>query len=95
MKSFAVLDQNIVINTIISDSKEDAEQTTNTTCVEYTSENPAIIGGSYENGVFLAPKPYPSWVLDSNNNWVSPVSLPDTDKDYVWNEENQAWIEVV
>ena len=26
--------------------------------------------------VFIAPKPYPSWTLDSNHDWQAPVARP-------------------
>lgn len=57
MSYFAVIDNNIVINTIIADSKEIAETVTNSTCVEYTEKNPAGIGWTYDevNDVFVAP----------------------------------------
>lgn len=52
MAKFAVLDGNNVINTIIADSKEIAEQITNKTCIEFTIE-PAEVGGTYSNGIFI------------------------------------------
>lgn len=54
----------------------------------------ASIGGSYDsvNDVFIAPKPYPSWVLDENFQWESPVPSPGDN--YVWDEANQQWVEV-
>jgi hypothetical protein len=27
---------------------------------------------------FIAPKPYPSWILDSNDDWKTPISEPNT-----------------
>jgi hypothetical protein len=55
MATFAVLDNNLVNNVIIADSKEIAEEVTNSTCVEYTAENPAGIGWTYDGSVFTAP----------------------------------------
>ena len=54
------------------------------------------VGYTYDeaNNVFLAPKPYPSWVLDSNFDWQAPVAVPsfDIDTQYAsWNEDNQTW----
>ena len=37
------------------------------------------------------PQPFPSWVKDENNNWVSPVPFPTDNKPYNWNEENLRW----
>lgn len=42
---------------------------------------------------FSAPQPYPSWTLDDNCIWQPPVTRPDDDKAYVWNEETQSWDE--
>jgi hypothetical protein len=36
--------------------------------------------------------PYPSWQLDENYDWQSPVEKPDGD--YYWDEENQEWAEI-
>lgn len=55
MATFAVLNGDTVINIIIADTKEIAEEVTNSTCVEYTTENPAGIGWTYDGSVFIAP----------------------------------------
>ena len=52
------------------------------------------IGYSYndDTGIFTAPKPYPSWVLNTSDNpnfYECPVSKPE-DLDN-WNEASQAW----
>tara|TARA_R110000744_G_scaffold128835_2_gene236109 strand:- start:62 stop:475 length:414 start_codon:yes stop_codon:yes gene_type:complete len=43
---------------------------------------------------FITPQPYPSWVLNDNDDWQSQVTYPtDTeDKKISWNEENLRWI---
>ena len=53
----------------------------------------ASIGYSYDsdNDVFIAIKPYPSWLLNDSFDWVAPVSMPDDGNIYNWNEENQNW----
>lgn len=53
--NYAVIEDNKVINIIVADSKEIAEQVTNLTCVEYTSDNPAVIGGTYDGSTFTNP----------------------------------------
>jgi len=55
MPNFAVIDNNKVINIIVADSKESAEQATNNLCVEYTSSNPAYIGLGYDGAIFEQP----------------------------------------
>jgi hypothetical protein len=53
----------------------------------------AGIGYTYdeEADVFITPKPYPSWSLNENHDWVSPVPMPDTDGNWFWDEESQEW----
>jgi hypothetical protein len=57
MFNFAVMNSNIVENIILADSKEIAEQATNKVCLEYTNENPAGIGWTYneESNIFIPP----------------------------------------
>lgn len=55
MKNFAVLDNNTVVNTIVADTKEIAEQVTNATCIEYNEANPAGIGYHYDGEMFIQP----------------------------------------
>ena len=96
MPKFAVLDDSLVVNVIIADNELIAEQVTQKTCVEYTDENPAYIGGEYNAGIFIQPKPYPSWIL-RNNKWEAPVAIPSLPVDadgpfYTWNEDTVSWV---
>ena len=52
MATYAVLQENVVVNIIVADSLADAEEVTGFTCVEYTEENPAIVGLSYDGVLF-------------------------------------------
>ena len=45
--------------------------------------------------VFVIPKPYNSWTLDSNYDWQPPTPKPTDGKNYAWFEPNQVWIEIV
>ena len=41
---------------------------------------------------FIAPKPFPSWILNEETCiWDAPVSYPDDDKIYSWDENKQQW----
>lgn len=53
--NFAVIENGIVENTIIADSKEIAEQLTGKTCVAYTDSNIAHIGYGYDGTTFEQP----------------------------------------
>lgn len=60
-------------------------------------KNYAGIGSTYDStrDAFIAPKPFPSWVLDEETcEWQPPVARPTDGKVYIWNEDNQQWIEV-
>jgi len=47
---------------------------------------------------FISVKPYPSWSLDSNDDWEAPVTYPtiteiDSNRVYIfWDESNQKWL---
>ncbi len=47
---------------------------------------------------FISPSPYPSWSLDSNDDWQAPVAYPDISqvdsRDILctWDEENLRWL---
>tara|TARA_R110002126_G_scaffold244343_1_gene387665 strand:- start:112 stop:471 length:360 start_codon:yes stop_codon:yes gene_type:complete len=59
-------------------------------------KNYAGIGFAYVDGVgFHAPQPYLSWTLDSDTFfWEPPVAYPDDGKQYAWNEDTTAWVEI-
>ena len=44
---------------------------------------------------FIAPQPYPSWILDDDTcQWNTPVAYPDDGKMYSWDEDTLSWVEV-
>jgi hypothetical protein len=50
----------------------------------------AGIGYTYDQvkDKFIAPQNFPSWSLDSNDNWQAPIQDPSNNlKYYIWNEE--------
>ena len=60
-------------------------------------KNYAGIGHQYDQtrDAFIAPKPYPSWILNEDTClWESPVAYPNDGKDYEWNEETTSWDEI-
>jgi hypothetical protein len=60
----------------------------------------AGIGDTYDasKDKFISPQPYPSWSLDSNDDWQAPVTYPtvtEIDSESVlitWGEDNQKWL---
>ena len=53
----------------------------------------AGIGYTYDavKDQFVAPQPYASWSLDSNNDWQAPTPKPEGS--FAWDEETLAWVE--
>ena len=57
MAMFAVLDENKqVINTIVADTLEIAEEATKATCIEFTYDSPAFIYSTWDGENFTFPK---------------------------------------
>lgn len=56
MKKFAVMSDNKVVNIVVGENKEDVESVVGPV-IEYTDENPAYIGGTYnfETELFEPP----------------------------------------
>ena len=60
----------------------------------------AGIGYSYDasKDKFIEAQPYPSWSLDSNDDWQAPVTRPTVEEInsepaiIVWDEDNQKWL---
>lgn len=38
-------------------------------------------------------RPYPSWVLNEQGEWKAPIEYPTDGGSYIWDEQNQAWID--
>jgi hypothetical protein len=63
--------------------------------------NYASIGSTYDTsyvindvvGVFYAPQPYPSWILNTDTFlWEAPVAEPTDGAAYKWDEATQSWV---
>ena len=56
----------------------------------------AGIGYTYDHirDEFVAPQPFASWTLDSNNDWQPPKPKPSTGGPYKWSEEELAWVAI-
>lgn len=44
------------------------------------------------NDAFIAPQPYPSWILDDNFKWQAPKPLPNQGL-WFWDESEGEWVE--
>lgn len=104
MAHWAKLDENNIVTQVTVGSNDDPDEgyqwlidNLGGTWVK-TSYNGNIrkqfagVGFAYdgENDVFIAPSPFPSWVLDNNFDWQPPIPMPE-DGDYEWNEGTQSW----
>jgi hypothetical protein len=59
--------------------------------IGYTLDNSYTVGGLI--GVFYAPQPYPSWILNTSTFlWEAPVPYPADGGVYTWNEATQSWV---
>lgn len=59
-------------------------------------KNYAGIGYIYKADIdaFVPPKPYASWLLNETTaQWEAPVTMPTDGAMYLWNEDNQQWVE--
>jgi hypothetical protein len=45
----------------------------------------------WDGETFILPKPFESWVLNSDKDWVAPVARPEDGNLYIWNEETVSW----
>jgi hypothetical protein len=58
--------------------------------------NYAGIGFTYDEALdaFIAPQPFPSWVLDEETfSWDAPTPYPLDGEDYIWDESALSWVE--
>jgi len=59
--------------------------------IGYTLDTTVVQDGV--TGVFYAPQPYPSWILDTQTYlWQAPVPYPSTGGPYTWDEATQSWV---
>lgn len=101
---------NVVLRVIVADTKEWCENNLGGTWVQTSyntiggehklggtplHKNYAGIGYTFDGTGFAAPQPYPSWSLNKDTYlWEAPVAYPTDDKMYLWNEDNQEWVEI-
>lgn len=59
--------------------------------IGYTLDTTIVQDGV--TGVFYAPQPYPSWVLNTQTYlWDAPVPYPSTGGPYYWDEATESWV---
>lgn len=109
MAHFAEIENNIVVRVLVVDNSQEHrgqdylanELGLGGTWIQ-TSYNDncrkqyAGVGYTYDFNadVFIQPQPYPSWLLNADYDWVSPVPYPTQGEHWVWSEKDLNWIEV-
>lgn len=95
MRNFAKITNGIVTDVIVADQSFINGLSDSIDWVENTS-SVAGIGYNYDASTttFYPPQPYNSWVLNTETyTWSAPIDKPIDDKIYIWDEENQNWVE--
>ena len=87
------------VRTIIANPTAVVAETFENATDASTRYNYARIGGTWDpsNIAYYDPRPYTSWTLNSDYQWIAPVTKPNTD--YVgdvyvvseWDEAGQKW----
>ena len=58
MPKFAVMNNDVVANIIVAESKEIAEAVTRFTCIEYANESPVAVGFTYDSETNTFTNPF-------------------------------------
>jgi len=96
MAKYAVINNEKVINIIVADSLEIAQEVTGSICIEYTSEAPLEINWYWDDTAnnYIMPAPHTSWIYNYESKvWQAPTPMPEAEdgKFYNWNEETTSW----
>jgi hypothetical protein len=93
---YAKIENEIIVNVIVCSDTEISNFPGFFVKVTENTKEP-IIGGSYDiaNNKFLNIKPFSSWVLDENFDWISPKGVNPNPATNTWDEENQEWVPAV
>ena len=96
MANYAVIDNETVINTIVADSLEVAQEVTGQTCIEYTDEAPLGVNWYWDStaDAYIIPAPHASWAYNYElKTWEAPTPMPTEEgKGYNWDEETTSWV---
>lgn len=87
MANYAISDGKEIINVIVADSKEIAEEITGMIAIETSGE--PWIGWTLYNEKWIRPSPYTSWIWNGLD-WEAPVPKPGNN--YHWDESSQTWV---
>ena len=93
---FAIIDNSVVTNAVVGENLIVLHALfPENELVNVTEETgPAYIGGTFENGIFIPPKPYESWLFNyEQKQWVAPKEYPTVAEGFYaeWDELNGDW----
>ena len=102
MSHFAKLNNNVVTDVIVSEQDfinsgavGDSFLWIQTSYNGNFRKNYAAVGHTYDKAkdAFIAPKPFPSWVLvEDTCQWQAPTAMPDDGQAYTWDEDTTSWV---
>ena len=90
MKNFARIQNGLVVNIEVATDEWVAEQNDEFLFIEPTAG--VSIGAEWNGTKFVLVQPFPSWTLDSNNDWQPPTPKPEGE--FYWDEETLAWVAI-
>lgn len=93
MADYLIYDGNMIVDCIIADSKEIAEEATGMEAYEKIGEEWMGWVKDPDTGEWKNPAPHPTWYF-YNNEWLPPFPKPEDEYEYVWNEERNNWQKV-
>ena len=108
MAHYAKVEDGVVTQVIVADSKEWCQANLGGTWVQTSynthgnqhpenrplNKNYAGIGYSWDGTGFSAPQPFASWSLNSDTYlWEAPTPMPVDGARYTWDEATTAWVE--
>ena len=105
MSHFAEIDNDNIVQRVIVSEQDfinsgvvgDSFRWVQTSYNNNFRKNYAGKGYTYDKtrDAFIAPKPYPSWILDEDTcKWNAPTAMPDDGKKYSWDEDTTSWKEI-
>jgi len=109
MAHYAKVEDGVVTQVIVADSKEWCQTNLGGTWVQTSyntkgnqhpegrplHKNYAGIGYTFDGVGFAAPQPFPSWTKNLETYlWEAPTAMPVNDKFYRWDEDTTSWVEI-
>lgn len=91
MEKYAIVKNNLVVNVIEYEGQPSNPPPGFEEGTIAVQSNTAGVGFIYSDGAFVAPKPFPSWVLDGNT-WIPPVPYSQDPNKFAWDEATLSWV---